>query len=149
MIKDHLRLYKSLDRHRVKYLIIGGVAAIVYGVPRPTLDIDIFIEPTFRNAEKLLKALKDAGFGTASLTSPQQVIDNELTVFEDYIRLDVFTKVKGIRFEKAWKRRVIKKINSVPVKFASLEDIISSKKASKRNIDKEDLKLLKQLLPVE
>ena len=146
MIEDHLKLYRFLNKHRVRYLIIGGVAAIVYGVPRTTLDIDLFIEPTARNAEKLLKALKGAGFGTASLTSPQKVITNELTVFEDYIRLDVFTKAKGMQFEKAWKRRVTKKINSIPVKFASLRDIISSKKASRRHVDTEDLKLLKQLL---
>ncbi|MCK4782907.1 MAG: nucleotidyltransferase [Desulfobacteraceae bacterium] len=146
MIKNHLRLYKSLNGRRVKYIIIGGVAAIVYGVPRSTLDVDIFIEPSLKNAEKLLKALKGAGFGTASLTSPQKVIGNELTVFEDYIRLDVFTKVKGMQFEKAWKHRVIKKIKAIPIKFASLKDIISSKKASKRHIDKEDLKLLKQLI---
>ena len=145
MIENHLKLYKSLNKYRARYLIIGGVAAIVYGVPRTTLDIDILIEPTLENAEKLLKALKKAGFGTASLTSPKKIIDNELTVFEDYIRLDVFTKVKGMKFEKAWKDRTIKKIANVAVKFASLKDIISSKKASKRQIDKEDLKLLKQI----
>ena len=145
MIEDHLKLYKSLNKHKVKYLIIGGVAAIIYGVPRTTLDIDIFIEPTLRNAEKLLGALKDSGFGTASLTSPSKILDNEITIFEDYIRLDVFTKVKGMAFDKAWERQRVKKMMSVPIKFASLKDIISSKKASKRRIDKEDLALLKQL----
>lgn len=146
MIEDHLKLYKSLNKHRVRYLIIGGVATIVYGVPRTTLDIDIFIEPSLQNAEKLLKAFKDADLGTASLTTSQKLINNELTVFEDYIRLDVFTKVKGIQFKRAWNRRVIKKIESIPIKFASLKDIISSKKASKRHLDKEDLRILKQLL---
>lgn len=146
MIENHLRLYKSLNKRKVKYLIIGGVAAIIYGVPRSTLDIDIFIEPVIKNAGQLLKALKDARFGTVSLTSAQKIVNNELTVFEDYIRLDVFTKVKGIQFEKAWRNRATKKIEGVSVKFASLKDIISSKKASKRQIDKEDLKILKQLL---
>lgn len=146
MIEDHLKLYKSLNKHKVKYVIIGGVAAIIYGVPRSTLDIDIFIEPSRENAGKLLSALKKAGFGTASLTSPQQLNDNELTVFEDFIRLDVFTKVKGIRFDRVWKRRIVKRIKSVPVNFASLNDIISSKKASRRRIDKDDLKILTHLL---
>ena len=145
MIEGHLKLYRSLNKHKVKYLIIGGVAAIIYGVPRTTLDIDIIIEPTLRNAGKLLGALKDAGFGTASLTAPRKIVNNELTVFEDYIRLDVFTKVKGMDFTKAWGRRKVKKMKSVPIKFASLADIISSKKASKRKIDKEDLLILMQL----
>ena len=77
MIKDYLRLYKSLNKNRVKYLIIGGIACIIYGVPRTTLDIDIFIEPSLKNAEKLLKALRNAGFGTARLTTPQKIIKNE------------------------------------------------------------------------
>lgn len=146
MIKEHLKLYKSLNKYRVKYLIIGGIAAIIYGVPRTTLDIDIFIESSLKNAEKLLMALKNAGFGTASLTSPQKVVANEITVFEDYLRVDVFTKVKGMNFKKVCSRKVIKKIGTVSIKFASLKDIISSKKASKRQIDKEDLKILRQLL---
>lgn len=145
MIKSHLRLYKSLNKHRVRYLIIGGVAAIIYGVPRSTLDVDILIDPTLKNAELLLKALKEADFGTASLTSPQKIVNNELTVFEDYMRVDIFTKAKGLDFLKAWDRRVIKAIAGVSVKFASLKDIILSKKASKRDIDKEDLKILTQL----
>ncbi len=146
MLKDHLTLYRSLNKYKLKYLIIGGIAAIIYGVPRTTLDVDIYIEPSLKNAEKLLAALKDAGFGTASLTSPQKIIANEITVFEDYLRLDVFTKVKGMQFEKAWGRKVIKKIGAVLIKFASLKDIIASKKTSKRKIDKEDLLILKQLL---
>ena len=145
MIESHLRLYKFLNKHKVKYLIIGGVAAIVYGVPRSTLDLDIVIKSNAQNAERLLSALKNAGFGTASLTSQQKIIDNELTVFEDYIRLDVFTKIKGMDFDRAWARRTVKKIKSIPIKFASLEDIISSKKASNRRVDKEDLAVLKQL----
>lgn len=146
MIEDHLKLYKSLNRNRVRYLVIGGIAAIIYGVPRTTLDVDIIIEPDLKNAERLLGALKSAGFGTASMTSPRKIIDNEITVFEDYIRLDVFTKVKGMAFGKAWGRKTVKTMRSVPIKFASLSDLISSKKASGRKIDKEDLFILKKSL---
>ena len=86
MLRDYLRLYKSLNRNKVKYLIIGGIACIIYGVPRTTLDIDIFIEPSVKNAKKLLKALKEAGFGTARMTTPQKITENEINVFEDYLR---------------------------------------------------------------
>lgn len=125
--------------------MIGGVAVVTYGVPRSTLDLDIFIEATIPNAEKCLKALKKAGFKTASLTSVGGILANELTVFEDYIRLDLFTQVKGLTFKEAWRRRVRRKVKTVPVYLACFEDIIHSKKASGRTIDLEDLKALQAI----
>ena len=145
MIENYLKLYKSLNSYKVKYLVIGGVAVVTYGVPRSTLDLDIFIEATIPNAEKCLKALKKAGFKTASLTSVGGILANELTVFEDYIRLDLFTQVKGLTFKEAWRRRVRRKVKTVPVYLACFEDIIHSKKASGRTIDLEDLKALQAI----
>jgi len=145
MIRDYLKLYKSLNRNRVRYLLIGGLACIIYGVPRTTLDIDIFIETSLINAERLLRALKEAGFGTARLTSPERIIKNEINVFEDYLRLDVFTNVKGLKFEKTWNNRRRKKINGINVNLASLRDIIKSKRASKRRVDKEDIAILSRI----
>ena len=146
MLRDYLRLYKSLNRNKVKYLIIGGIACIIYGVPRTTLDIDIFIEPSVKNAKKLLKALKEAGFGTARMTTPQKITENEINVFEDYLRLDIITKPEGLVFNKAWKDRNVKRINGINVNVASIKDIIKSKKASKRRFDKEDIKILQKIL---
>jgi predicted nucleotidyltransferase len=43
---DTLRpLFASLSDHGVEYVVIGGVAAIAYGVPRVTLDIDMTRTP--------------------------------------------------------------------------------------------------------
>ena len=141
-LENHLKLYSSLAKHRVRYLLIGGAAVIIYGIPRNTLDIDIVIEPSLKNAEKLLQALKDAGLGTARLTTAKKIIENELSVFHDIIRLDILTKPKGLDFKSAWQRKVIKKINGVPVKLASIKDIIKSKRSIGRPIDKKDIKIL-------
>jgi len=143
MLESHLSLYKSLNSHKVKYLVIGGVAVITYGVPRATLDLDLFIESTIPNVERCLKALKKAGFKTASLTSIGGILANELTVFEDYIRVDLFTQVKGLTFREAWRQRVRKNVQDIPVYFASAKDIIRSKKAAGRKVDLEDIKSLK------
>jgi len=47
-------VFRSLQRNEVKYLVIDGIASILYGVPNATFDIDILIEATDENAEKLL-----------------------------------------------------------------------------------------------
>ena len=76
-------VFRSFQRHEVKYVVIGGIAAILHGVPRATFDLDILIEATPDNAQRLLNALLDAGLGTAALTSPGDVLANEITIFKD------------------------------------------------------------------
>lgn len=118
---------------------------MIYGIPRHTLDIDIAIDPDIENAKRLHMALIEAGFGTAHLTTPEKISQNEISVFNDFIRLDVLTRPKAIVFEKAWARRVVKKINGVSVVLASISDIIRCKSAVGRPIDKEDVKILRKL----
>jgi len=145
MFESHLALYRSLKRNKVEYLIIGGVACGIYGSPRATKDLDIFIRPTLENAKRLLEALKRAGFGTVYLTTPEKIIANEINIFEDIIRLDVLTKVKGLVFDTAWRRRQIEYLKGVKINLVSLGDLMKSKGASKRLIDKEDIKILKKI----
>ena len=54
ILTSHLDLFESLNREGVEYLLIGGVVAIAYGVPRTTQDIDLLINPTIDNAKKIL-----------------------------------------------------------------------------------------------
>lgn len=145
MEEAHLNLYRSLNENKVKYLIIGGMAAVIYGSPRLTKDIDILIEPTLNNAKRLLTTLKGVGFGTAGLTNAQKIIENEVSIFKDYIRLDVLTKVKGIEFQKVWRNRVIKRIDRVRVHLINIDDLIVSKKATGRQMDLEDIIILKKI----
>ena len=58
-------VFASLQRHKVRYVVIGGIAAVLHGVPRATFDLDILIEATPENAQRLLQALLEAGLGTA------------------------------------------------------------------------------------
>jgi hypothetical protein len=48
MLNLYLDVFKSLNRRKVKYVVIGGVAAVVHGVPRATFDLDLLIEATIR-----------------------------------------------------------------------------------------------------
>lgn len=66
MLNQFRGVFSSLHDHKVKYLVIGGIAAILHGVPRTTFDLDILIEATPENAQKLLDALLDARLGTAA-----------------------------------------------------------------------------------
>jgi len=142
MIDQLQSVFASFQRNDVKYLVIGGIAAVLYGVPRATFDLDILIEPTKANAQRLLDALSEAGFGTAEMTNAEEIIATEITIFTDRVRLDVQTFTPGIEFEKAWPRRVTMSYEGQDLEVVSRADLISSKTASGREVDLEDVRIL-------
>jgi hypothetical protein len=140
---DQLQIvFASLQKHKVKYLVIGGIAAVLYGVPRATFDLDILIDANRSNTRRLLDAFLQAGLGTASLTSPDDVLSHEITIFRDRIRIDVQIKTLGLVFSDAWKRREIMEFNGQKFWVVSKDDLIISKRAAGRTIDLEDVRLL-------
>ena len=139
------RVFASFDSHDVRYVVIGGVAAILHGVPRSTLDVDILIEATPGNAKRLLEALTEAGMGTASLTSPEELLANVITVFEDRVRIDVQTSTPGVTFSEAWERRQRMQYDEQGILVLSRSDLIASKLAAGRSIDLEDVRALRSL----
>jgi hypothetical protein len=126
----------------VKYLVIGGIASILHGVPRATFDLDILIEASPENARRLLDALLEAGLGTASLTNVDDLLANEITIFKDKVRIDVQTSTPGIKFEEAWIRKQTMEYHGQAFHVVSKEDLISSKRAAARDVDLEDVRLL-------
>jgi hypothetical protein len=135
-------VFASFERHDVHYVVIGGIAAILHGVPRATFDLDILIEPTQRNAQQMLQALLKAGLGTAALTTTEDVLANEITIFRDRVRIDVQTSTPGLEFARAWDRRETMNYEGQQFFVACREDLIASKRASDRPVDREDVRLL-------
>jgi hypothetical protein len=126
----------------VRYVVIGGIASILHGVPRATFDLDVLIEATPENTQRLLEALLSAGLGTASLTTAGDVLANEITVFRDRVRVDVQTSTPGIKFADAWRHRKTVTYQGQQFFILSKQDLIASKRAAGRVVDLEDVRLL-------
>jgi uncharacterized nucleotidyltransferase DUF6036 len=135
-------VFASFQSHDVRYVVIGGIAAVLHGVPRATFDLDILIEATAPNAERLLQALREAGFGTADLVDAQGVLANEITVFNDRVRIDVQTSTPGLTFQDAWSRCETMDYQGQKFYVASRQDLIASKRAAGRPRDLEDVRVL-------
>lgn len=135
-------VFRCLKKHKVKYLVIGVIAAVLYGVPRATFDLDILIEATSKNVRKLLDALLEAGLYTASITSVAEVLSTEVTVFKDLVRIDVQTSTPGLEFKKAWKNRKTMQYKMIDFHVVAKSDLIASKRAAGREKDLEDVRLL-------
>jgi len=54
MLNQFQDVFKYFQKNEVRYLVIGGIASVLYGVPRATFDLDILIDPTIENAQNLL-----------------------------------------------------------------------------------------------
>jgi hypothetical protein len=142
MLDQLQNVFASFQKNQVRYLVIGGIAAVLYGVPRATFDLDILIEASSENANRLLTAMSEAGLGTAALTSANDVLSNEITIFTDRVRLDVQTSTPGITFEEAWPRHVTMNYKGQLLEVISLPDLIASKQAAGRAVDLEDVRIL-------
>jgi hypothetical protein len=135
-------VFASLHRHNVKYVVIGGIAAVLHGVPRATFDLDILIETTSENAQRLLTAFLEAQIGTAVLTTAEELLAHEISIFRDWVQIDVQTRTPGIEFADAWERRETMHYQGQDFYVVSKADLIASKRAAGRAKDLEDVRLL-------
>lgn len=142
MLNQLQGVFSSFQKHKVKYVVIGGITSVLHGVPRATFDLDILIEATPTNAKNLLKVLIEADLGTASLITPTGLLAHEITIFKDRVRIDVQTRTPGIEFQQAWKNRKIVDYQGQEFYILSKKDLIASKRAAGCDVDLDDVRLL-------
>lgn len=135
------KLLKLLKENHVKFVVIGATAFPVHGYSRATLDIDIFIKPEKTNAQRTLKALKKFGYDVTDITI-DDLLTKKILIRQYLVETDIHPIVKGITFEKVWKNKIKARFGKTYIWFASLDDLITMKKAASRIKDKEDLKYL-------
>jgi len=137
-------LLKLLKEHKVEFVIIGATAFPVHGYARATLDIDIFIRATLKNAERTWGALREFGYDVTDIKI-EDLLKKKLLIRQYAVETDIHPFVKGITFEEAWADKVKAKFGATAVYFSSLRDLIKMKRAAGRPQDLEDLKYLKKL----
>lgn len=140
---DFKELLELFNKHMVEYVIVGGYALAFHGAPRVTGDIDLFVRPRTDNAERILAALNEFGFGSLDLsveelTKPGMVIQLGVPP----VRVDIITRVSGVSWEKADADKVPGRYGQTPVHFISRDDFIANKKATGRLKDAADLEAL-------
>jgi len=141
--KDYEELLKLLNKHKVKYCIIGAYAVAFYAKPRYTKDMYILVEPSSENSEKIVSALNDFGFKSLKL-SEEDFCRKGRIVQLGYkpVRIDIITSIEGSRFKDVWNNKVISTYGDEKVFFIGIDELIKNKQCSKRPQDKIDLDLL-------
>ena len=137
-------LLKSLNAHKVEFVIIGATAFPTHGYARATLDTDLFIRPEPQNASRVLDALRDFGYDITEITL-EDLLTKKILIRQDLVETDVHPFVAGVTFDQVWENRISGAFGKEKVYYASLDDIIIMKEAAGRPKDLEDLKVLKIL----
>ena len=144
----------ALDLHRVRYVVIGGLGAVLHGSPIVTQGADICPARARQDLDLLAAALRDLGarlrvagvpdgvlfpYDGAFLSNVQLL--NLTTLFGD---LDLNYEPAGTNgYEDLVRNAVTYEVAGKPVRVASLDDIIRSKEAANREKDRAVLPTLR------
>lgn len=138
--KDLLSLF---EKHKIRYLIVGGYAVMKYSEPRFTKDLDIWIATDPANANAVYAALKEFGAPLVNLTA-DDFTDQDCfyQMGRPPLRIDIMMSIPGIEFQEAWNNREMVELGGHTIPFISRSDLIRAKKASGRLQDKIDIEKL-------
>ena len=140
---DFKELLELFNGHKVEYMIVGAYALAYHGAPRFTGDIDIFVQPSIENAQRILLALADFGFGSLNLTTKDfQNPDSVVQLGVPPVRIVIITSITGVTWEVAYKGKIEGLYGDIPVHFLGREQYIANKRAIGRKKDLADLESL-------
>ena|SRR5215204_4094678 len=142
--QDFREFIELLIKNKAEYLIVGGYAVGIHGHPRYTGDLDIWLNPTSENAEKILSSVNEFGFASFKLskedfTKPGNVIQ----LGYPPLRIDLLTEIDGVTFTECFENRKEVIIESIKVNFIGYSDLLKNKKESGRPRDIDDIDHLK------
>ena len=141
--RDFKEFVALLNARGVEYLVVGGYAMALHGRPRYTGDLDIWIRRSPENAQRLMFALSEFGFGDVGL-SPQdfELPQNVIQLGYPPFRIDLLTDIDGVDFDAAWPNRETTIHDALTIHFVALTDLKANKRASGRPRDIDDLEQL-------
>lgn len=151
MSDDWRDLLAALHAAGVRYLVIGAHALAVHGVPRGTQDLDLWIDATPENAERVWNALVAFGAPLSSFEITVADFARRGMVIQLGLppnRIDLLTSITGVdNFAAAWASRVTHELEGIPTAFISRPLLITNKRATGRRKDLSDLEALGALPP--
>ncbi len=130
MLRDQRDLLCAFNAEGVEYLVVGGHAVNMHGVPRLTKDLDVFIRSSEANSERVFRALKIFGAPLGGY-SAEDFHGHEEDMFQIGVepnRIDILQAIGGVDFETAWQRREMFEIDDgLAAPFLSFDDVLTNK----------------------
>lgn len=155
------RLFESLNKGGVDYLVCGGIAVNLYGIERATADIDLAVRLDAENLEAFVSVVRQLGLKPKMPVKIEEIIiadnrrnwlkDKGMTVFSLYdeknpfFLLDIFTEDQ-FEFQSVYQRRHEIMLGDICIPLTPIDVLITMKEKTGRLQDKADVFYLKKIM---
>ena len=149
LLDEHKVLLIKLLQSKVDFILIGGYAVIYHGYGRTTGDMDVWLRPDNGNRDKLVPVLESLGVLSEDIVQIKSVDFTQALAFhidEPPRRVDFLTKIVGLTYEEADKKKVFLPLGNFQVAVLHLDDLIVNKLISGRAKDKADVEELQKIM---
>jgi predicted nucleotidyltransferase len=144
--KDFEDFVALLNKHHLTYMVVGGYALAFHGKPRHTGDLDIWIDMSDENAEKMIGVLDEFGMASLGMKPSDFLVQGGIAqIGYPPLRIDILNEIDGIDFKEAWSNKLVIDVDGLQVNYIGLNDLIKNKQASGRKQDISDVNELKKL----
>ena len=143
--EDFRDFLTALNEADVNYILVGGFSVILHGYSRTTGDMDIWVDRTPENYQKIKSAFLQFGMPVFDMTVDNFLYHKIWDVFTFGIppsAIDLMLKVKGLDFGSTYKNATIFIDDELAIRVIHKDDLIKAKKAAGRPKDLDDLENL-------
>jgi len=153
-------LFEALNNGGIRYVVVGGVAVVLHGHPRMTVDVDLVVDLAEMEARKTVDVLLGMGLQSRAPIDPRDfarrdvreawIRDRGMTVLSLFdpsnplLVVDLFADYP-VSFEELWAHAVQVKLSKTTVRIASIPDLIRIKRMAGRPKDKDDIEQLQAI----
>jgi hypothetical protein len=158
---DFQQIFTELAEEAIDYVVTGGVAVNLHGIPRMTYDIDLMILLTYENINKIIAKLKNWGYTPRAPVRPEDLANEQVRtawILEKNLKAFSFRNTNQpigeidllidspVSYEDVKKRAAIFDLKGVKVPVISIPDLIEIKLKSGRKQDLSDVEHLRSLM---
>lgn len=151
---EYIKLFQKLQEKEVKYLICGGLAVNIYGIPRMTADIDLLLDFNERNIHSFEDVIESFNYRPILPINLNSIISSEernrlkeeknliafsyYNSFQNQMSVDVLLHCP-LSFEEMWEQKEVRLVDEVSINLTSVDHLIEMKKFSDRTQDRQDI----------
>lgn len=144
---DFQDFLRALWQHEVRYVLVGGYSVILHGYSRTTGDLDVWVEKSAVNYQRLVNAFSAFGMPLFDMSAHNFLSNPAMDVFtfgRQPVAIDVITQLKGLDFIEAFEAATAVEVDGLPVRLIQYHHLIEAKKAAGRPRDQNDIENLER-----
>jgi hypothetical protein len=157
----YLDLFRALHDHQVRYLLVGGLAMNLHGVPRMTMDVDLVLVMDEGNLDRFIACAESLSLAPTAPVPIRALKDPaQRQVWQEQKHMIAFGLQNGqaripvmvdvliappLDIAEAFKRAAVRNLDGLPITLASIDDMITLKQGTGRLQDQSDIEHLERI----